>query len=43
MPLEQVDWSRRHADEAGVTGNVRIIRDVLDGVKMRMIREDKLN
>ena len=26
-----------------VTGNVRIIRDVLDGVKMRMIREDKLN
>ena len=26
-----------------VTGNVRIIRDVLDGVKMKMIREDKLN
>jgi hypothetical protein len=26
-----------------VTGSVRIIRDVLDGVKMRMIREDKLN
>ena len=38
-----VHYGMGDAAKKRVTGNVRIIRDVLDGVKMRMIREDKLN
>jgi hypothetical protein len=38
-----VHYGMGDAAKRRVTGNVKIIRDVLDGVKMRMIREDKLN
>ena len=38
-----VHYGMGDAAKNRVTGNVRIIRDVLDGVKMKMIREDKLN
>jgi len=37
-----VHYGMGDAAKKRVTGNVRIIR-VLDGVKMKMIREDKLN